>query len=315
MWPCPHVRCPAGAGSGGVPGGKPGELPCGGPLPPRRARGRGRRLGRLRQRADGSGGSAAPPAAGAVGTERGPGKATRWLARRAALVCTAFEESGGLLRCRCPIRVTGNPVRAGFCVRPSSCHPRTPPHCNGGALGNGKKFVEHHSGSRRQRRRSFAQRERTARLVQDSRASGRLEDCPPIGRIGTGCHADAVCQARPAGHGRTVSERHAGGAGGDRSGGLSCRRHDAGRTGGRGGSRDSPALSARRRRSPGGQRPAAFPPAADALQSTSATCPGGSTINWPTCYASSWPTTGCASGCRRPCASWPGPTRPTTWQS
>jgi UDP-N-acetylglucosamine--N-acetylmuramyl-(pentapeptide) pyrophosphoryl-undecaprenol N-acetylglucosamine transferase len=43
-----------------------------------------------------------------------PGKATRWLARRAALVCTAFPETGGLLRCRCPIRVTGNPVRAGF---------------------------------------------------------------------------------------------------------------------------------------------------------------------------------------------------------
>ena len=43
-----------------------------------------------------------------------PGKATRWLARRAALVCTAFGETGGLLRCRCPVRVTGNPVRAGF---------------------------------------------------------------------------------------------------------------------------------------------------------------------------------------------------------
>jgi UDP-N-acetylglucosamine--N-acetylmuramyl-(pentapeptide) pyrophosphoryl-undecaprenol N-acetylglucosamine transferase len=44
-----------------------------------------------------------------------PGKATRWLARRAALICTAFEETGKLLRCRCPIRVTGNPVRAEFC--------------------------------------------------------------------------------------------------------------------------------------------------------------------------------------------------------
>jgi UDP-N-acetylglucosamine--N-acetylmuramyl-(pentapeptide) pyrophosphoryl-undecaprenol N-acetylglucosamine transferase len=43
-----------------------------------------------------------------------PGKATRWLARRAALICTAFEESGGWLRCKCPIRITGNPVRAGF---------------------------------------------------------------------------------------------------------------------------------------------------------------------------------------------------------
>ena len=43
-----------------------------------------------------------------------PGKATRWLARRAALVCTAFDETGDLLRCRCPVRATGNPVRSGF---------------------------------------------------------------------------------------------------------------------------------------------------------------------------------------------------------
>jgi UDP-N-acetylglucosamine--N-acetylmuramyl-(pentapeptide) pyrophosphoryl-undecaprenol N-acetylglucosamine transferase len=40
------------------------------------------------------------------------GKATRWLARRASLVCTSFPETLGL-RCRCPVRVTGNPVRKG----------------------------------------------------------------------------------------------------------------------------------------------------------------------------------------------------------
>jgi UDP-N-acetylglucosamine--N-acetylmuramyl-(pentapeptide) pyrophosphoryl-undecaprenol N-acetylglucosamine transferase len=46
-----------------------------------------------------------------------PGKATRWLARRAALICTAFEQTGGLLRCRCPIRMVGNPIRDGFCAK------------------------------------------------------------------------------------------------------------------------------------------------------------------------------------------------------
>jgi UDP-N-acetylglucosamine--N-acetylmuramyl-(pentapeptide) pyrophosphoryl-undecaprenol N-acetylglucosamine transferase len=38
------------------------------------------------------------------------GKAIRWLARRAALVCASFPETAGL-SCRCPVRVTGNPVR------------------------------------------------------------------------------------------------------------------------------------------------------------------------------------------------------------
>jgi UDP-N-acetylglucosamine--N-acetylmuramyl-(pentapeptide) pyrophosphoryl-undecaprenol N-acetylglucosamine transferase len=43
-----------------------------------------------------------------------PGRATRWLARGATLVCTAFEEANAGLRCRCPVRVTGNPIRFGF---------------------------------------------------------------------------------------------------------------------------------------------------------------------------------------------------------
>ena len=43
-----------------------------------------------------------------------PGRATRWLARRATLVCAAFDEAIAGLRCRCPVRVTGNPIRFGF---------------------------------------------------------------------------------------------------------------------------------------------------------------------------------------------------------
>lgn len=42
------------------------------------------------------------------------GRATRWLARRASLVCTTFPESAVGLRCSCPVRVTGNPIRFGF---------------------------------------------------------------------------------------------------------------------------------------------------------------------------------------------------------
>ena len=38
------------------------------------------------------------------------GRATRWLARRAAMVCASFDRTDGL-NGRCPIRVTGNPVR------------------------------------------------------------------------------------------------------------------------------------------------------------------------------------------------------------
>jgi UDP-N-acetylglucosamine--N-acetylmuramyl-(pentapeptide) pyrophosphoryl-undecaprenol N-acetylglucosamine transferase len=48
-----------------------------------------------------------------------PGRATRWLARRATLICTAFDATFDKLRCRCPVRVTGNPVRGGFHRRPT----------------------------------------------------------------------------------------------------------------------------------------------------------------------------------------------------
>ena len=43
-----------------------------------------------------------------------PGRATRWLARSAEAVCTAFQEASKHLPAGCPVRVTGNPVRDGF---------------------------------------------------------------------------------------------------------------------------------------------------------------------------------------------------------
>lgn len=43
-----------------------------------------------------------------------PGRATRWFAPKAALICTAFDEARNYLRAGGPVRVTGNPIRAGF---------------------------------------------------------------------------------------------------------------------------------------------------------------------------------------------------------
>lgn len=48
-----------------------------------------------------------------------PGRATRWLARSATLVCAGMAQTRANLRCRCPIRVTGTPIRVG-----SPPHPR-----------------------------------------------------------------------------------------------------------------------------------------------------------------------------------------------
>jgi len=52
-----------------------------------------------------------------------PGKATRYLARHASLICAAFDEARGHLHEFGPVRVTGNPIRAGFRRRR---HPRKP---------------------------------------------------------------------------------------------------------------------------------------------------------------------------------------------
>jgi UDP-N-acetylglucosamine--N-acetylmuramyl-(pentapeptide) pyrophosphoryl-undecaprenol N-acetylglucosamine transferase len=47
-----------------------------------------------------------------------PGRATRYLARAAALVCTSFSETARFLTgVRCPVCVTGNPIRPGFALR------------------------------------------------------------------------------------------------------------------------------------------------------------------------------------------------------
>lgn len=43
-----------------------------------------------------------------------PGRATRWLARSATLVCTAFHQAHPHLPKRCHVRLTGNPIRGAF---------------------------------------------------------------------------------------------------------------------------------------------------------------------------------------------------------
>jgi UDP-N-acetylglucosamine--N-acetylmuramyl-(pentapeptide) pyrophosphoryl-undecaprenol N-acetylglucosamine transferase len=45
-----------------------------------------------------------------------PGRVTRWLAPRASLLCVAFEEAREQVKCGGPVRLTGNPIRRGFCV-------------------------------------------------------------------------------------------------------------------------------------------------------------------------------------------------------
>jgi UDP-N-acetylglucosamine--N-acetylmuramyl-(pentapeptide) pyrophosphoryl-undecaprenol N-acetylglucosamine transferase len=40
-----------------------------------------------------------------------PGRANRWLARRADAVCLAFERTVSRLRCKCAVHVTGTPIR------------------------------------------------------------------------------------------------------------------------------------------------------------------------------------------------------------
>jgi len=43
-----------------------------------------------------------------------PGRATRWLAPGATLVCLGYAEAAQQLQANCPVRVTGIPLRAGF---------------------------------------------------------------------------------------------------------------------------------------------------------------------------------------------------------
>ncbi len=53
-----------------------------------------------------------------------PGKVTRWLARHADLTCTAFQQTRKHLERVGPVRVTGNPIRAGFHPRSKRRKPR-----------------------------------------------------------------------------------------------------------------------------------------------------------------------------------------------
>ena len=72
----------------------------------------------------GLGGYASVPAARAAGALRipvvlleqnaVPGRATRWLAPAAAVVCSAFEDIRPYLKTGCRVRVTGNPLRRVF---------------------------------------------------------------------------------------------------------------------------------------------------------------------------------------------------------
>jgi UDP-N-acetylglucosamine--N-acetylmuramyl-(pentapeptide) pyrophosphoryl-undecaprenol N-acetylglucosamine transferase len=43
-----------------------------------------------------------------------PGRATRWLAPAASLICSSFDGIRPYLRAKCPVRVTGNPLRREF---------------------------------------------------------------------------------------------------------------------------------------------------------------------------------------------------------
>ena len=43
-----------------------------------------------------------------------PGRATRWLSKKADLICTSFPETEDRFSGHCPVRLTGNPVRKDF---------------------------------------------------------------------------------------------------------------------------------------------------------------------------------------------------------
>jgi UDP-N-acetylglucosamine--N-acetylmuramyl-(pentapeptide) pyrophosphoryl-undecaprenol N-acetylglucosamine transferase len=49
-----------------------------------------------------------------------PGRATRWLSKKADLICSSFAETEEHLSGHCPVRFTGNPVRRDFGASPPS---------------------------------------------------------------------------------------------------------------------------------------------------------------------------------------------------
>jgi UDP-N-acetylglucosamine--N-acetylmuramyl-(pentapeptide) pyrophosphoryl-undecaprenol N-acetylglucosamine transferase len=58
-----------------------------------------------------------------------PGRATRWLAPSAEMVCAAFEQTVAELGAKCTVRVTGNPVREAFLARPMAAVHGPHDHC------------------------------------------------------------------------------------------------------------------------------------------------------------------------------------------
>jgi UDP-N-acetylglucosamine--N-acetylmuramyl-(pentapeptide) pyrophosphoryl-undecaprenol N-acetylglucosamine transferase len=72
-----------------------------------------------------------------------PGRATRWLAPRAAAICLGFEEARPRLQCAGPVRHTGTPVRAGIAKPPhalAAVLPCNAPHA--AAKSDGRAGVE-----------------------------------------------------------------------------------------------------------------------------------------------------------------------------
>jgi len=61
-----------------------------------------------------------------------PGRANRWLARSAAMVCTAFGQCESHLPDRCIVRLTGNPIRGGFLDRTGHAPRDAGPHAERG---------------------------------------------------------------------------------------------------------------------------------------------------------------------------------------
>jgi len=58
-----------------------------------------------------------------------PGRATKYLASSASLICSAFEEARAALRATCPVRVTGNPIRLALGAN-AAAPPREPMHAS-----------------------------------------------------------------------------------------------------------------------------------------------------------------------------------------
>ena len=211
------------------------------------------------------------------------GTATRWLSRRASLLCAAFEQTAEEGRLKCPIQVTGNPVRkigtVTYCSSPNLrfAHPW------------------------RQRRGTGAQRKRPACARSSSTTAQWLDDSAPVGRVAVRGDRRALSPTRSAGLGRAVHNRRAGRIGRNRPGHFPRRRHDAGRVGRRRCAlpccclirTPPPTINSA---TPGFSRP----PAVQSC-STSASYPDRCTIVWPVRSGSCSATGSVAPRCPVPC--------------